>query len=162
MKKLLCLILAAVLCLGFAACGLGTRTAEDVTDEQAQAEQKAAWGLTLTAQDVTATGLTLVCAQSGGESVGGLQTESWFTLERLEDEKWHSVPYADGIDADRVGWTAEVWLIPQENTVSWSVDWSVLYGELPAGTYRIGKNYTDYRGTGDYDRATLYTEFTVE
>lgn len=134
--------------------------AEAVTDEQAQAEQKAAWGLTLTAENVTAKGLTIVCTQAGGEVTGELETGSWYTVQRLVNGAWETVEYTE-IDEDQVGWTAEAWFIPLNDTTEWKVDWTWLYGELPAGEYRIGKEIVDFREAGDYDEAVLYTEFTI-
>ena len=161
MRKFICFVLAMLLCFGCAACG--PQPEEDITDEIMQAEQKAAWGLTLTAEDVTPAGLTLVCTQAGGEPAGQqeLFTGSWFTLEYLKNGKWHSVKYAKGMNKEEVSWTAEGWVIPNGDTVKWTIDWTWLYGELPTGEYRIGKQYLASYGTGDYDEVTLYAEFTV-
>ena len=46
--------------------------------------------------------------------------------------------------------------------VEWAVDWTKLYGELPAGEYRIAKEIMNFRGGGDFDTKTFYAEFTIE
>lgn len=118
-----------------------------------QAHQEDPWGLVLTAlDDVTPTGLTLVCAQSGGHPEGELQTGSFFVLEHLVDGHWTEVP---GKIAE-IAWTDEAWLIPMEDTQYWNVDWEQIYGALPAGTYRIGKDVVD-----DLDSSRYYAEFTI-
>ena len=61
-----------------------------------------------------------------------------------------------------VGWTDEAWIIQKENTTMWNVIWEWLYGELPAGEYRIGKEIMNFRGTGDYDKEIVYADFIIE
>lgn len=134
---------------------------EDLTEERVQAEQKLAWGLTFTAKDVTPTGLTIVCTQSGGEPTGELQTGSYYFIEKKEDDVWVKVEYTE-IEEDKVGWTTEAWIIAPDSTLEWEVDWSWLHGELPAGEYRIGKSVMDWRAPGDYDEAGIYAEFRIE
>lgn len=34
-------------------------------------------------------------------------------------------------------------------------------GELSAGRYRIGKEFMDFRKTGDYDKEICYAEFEI-
>lgn len=115
------------------------------------------WGVTLTAKDVTATGLTLVCRQSEGEPTGELMTGSYYRLEKKDNGEWVSVP----VIIDNVSWTDEAWLIPMNDTVEWSVNWEWLHGKLPAGEYRIGKEIMDFRKTGDYDKTMIYAEFDI-
>jgi len=134
---------------------------EGITDEVLQTEQKAVWGLTFEVKDVTPTGLTIVCTQSGGEPTGELQTGSYYFIEKKEGDRWGGMEYTE-IEEDQVGWTAEAWIIAPDNTLEWEVDWSWLYGELPAGEYRIGKSVMDWRETGDYDEAGIYAEFRIE
>lgn len=134
---------------------------ESVTEEQMQEEQLHVWGLTLTAKDVTAQGLTLVCTQSGGEPSGELQTGSFYTVQQNVNGHWKQVEYTQ-VEEEQVGWTEEAWTIPKEGTVEWEVNWSWLYDELPAGEYRIGKGIMDFRGPGDWDEVMLYAEFVIE
>ena len=115
------------------------------------------WGITLGVEDIKSTGLTLNCTQSGGEPTGDLHTGGWYVLEMWTKEYgWEQVPcYAE------VMWTQEAWMIPMNDSCKWEVNWEWLYGELPEGKYRIGKEITDFRGTGDYDSAIYYAEFEI-
>lgn len=163
MSRFLCCLLAVLLVLGCTACS-GTETLyaeEEITDEIVQTEQKAVWGLTFEVKDVTPTGLTIVCTQSGGEPTGELQTGSYYYIQKKENDRWLDMEYTE-IDEAQVGWTAEAWIIAPESTLEWEVDWSWLYGELPAGEYRIGKSIMDWRAPGDYDEAGIYAEFCIE
>ena len=110
--------------------------------------------------DVTSSGLTLVCTQSGGENVAQLETGSFFVVQNKKKSKWKDVDYI--VKEDEFGWTLEALTIPKENTSKWDVDWEWLYGKLPSGDYRIGKEFMNFRGTGDFDKETVYAEFTIE
>ena len=118
------------------------------------------WGITLTAENITPTSATIRCIQSGGEPTGELDTGSWYILENWTQENgWKEMPYV--IDGE-IGWTAEAWMIPRDNSCEWEVKWEWLYGQVPAGKYRIGKEIMDFRGPGDYDKAIYYVEFVIE
>lgn len=45
--------------------------------------------------------------------------------------------------------------------VEWEINWKNLYGELPAGYYRIGKNIKNFRDTIGYDEEVYYASFEV-
>ena len=115
------------------------------------------WGVTLTAENVTPTSLTIKCTQSGGEPTGELQTGSWYILETwTQEEGWHE----DSSHAE-VCWTDEAWIISKDSVTEWEVNWEWLYGELSEGKYRIGKEIMNFRGTGDYDKAIYFAEFEI-
>ena len=116
------------------------------------------WGVALTVENVTPSGATLKSTQHGGEADGELETGSWFIIEKWSKEMgWQEAPcFCEPC------WTEEAWLIAKDDTSEWAVDWAWLYGELPAGKYRIGKEIMDFRGTGDYDKQIYYAEFTIE
>lgn len=118
------------------------------------------WGITLETQNVTPTGLAIVCKQSGGENVAELNTGSFYTIQRLEKSSWKTVEYLP--QEYDIGWTAEAWIIPKEDTVTWEVNWEWLYGTLPSGEYRIGKEIMNFRETGDYDTEMVFAEFSIE
>ena len=118
------------------------------------------WGVALSADNVTSKGLTVVCYQTGGENVAQLHTGTYYVLQKLENENWVDMEYLP--QEHPVGWTEEAWIIEKESSTFWEVDWEWLYGELPAGEYRIGKVITNFRATGDYDEEMLYADFIVE
>ncbi len=116
-----------------------------------------AWGITLTAENVTSTSATIRCTQSEAEPTGELQTGSWYILETWTKENgWQETPRFA-----QVVWTEEAYKIPMDDTVEWIINWEWLYGKLPVGKYRIGKSIMDFRETGDYDTATYYAEFEI-
>ena len=117
------------------------------------------WGITLSAEDVTPTGMTLVCTQNGGSPTGDLQTGSPYVIEQLINGEWLPVPTAPGI-LDWA-WTMEGWMIRPDSTTKWEVNWEFLYGELGPGLYRIQKEIMDFRGPGDYTEKNYYAEFAI-
>ena len=128
------------------------------TEERRQALQNDPWGLVLaTLDDATPTGLTLACTQSGGHPDGELWTGSFFVLEQLADGQWLEVPAKLG----EIVWTDEAWQIYKEDTQYWPVSWEAIYGELAAGTYRIGKDITNRTASGDSETSRYYAEFTI-
>ena len=117
------------------------------------------WGVKLTAKNITPSGLTIVCEQQDGEPTGELNTGSYYGLEVLRDGEW--VPVELLPMEHELAWTMEAWAIPANEETEWDVNWSRLYGELPAGSYRIGKSIMDFRGTGDYETKTYYAGFDI-
>ena len=120
--------------------------------------QKDELGVSLSAEEVTPTGLKLVCMQVGDGPTGELQTGSWFALQQKDEQgEWVDVP----VLLEDVAFTDEAYMIYTNGATEWEVNWEYLYGELPAGEYRIAKKINDFRGTGDYDTYTYYAEFTI-
>ena len=118
------------------------------------------YGIKLSLENITATGATIKCEQSGGEATGELETGSWYIVERwTQIDGWKEVETV--IDKRQVGWTSEAYMILEDSTSEWEVNWEWLYGELPAGKYRIGKQITDWRAPGDYDTVLYYAEFEL-
>lgn len=117
------------------------------------------WGITLEATEVTSKGMTLVCHQSGGENVVELSAGSFYTLQRQDKKEWVDVNMLP--QEGDVAWDALAWLIKRDDSTNWDIAWGWLYGELPAGTYRIGKEVMNFRGAGDFDTMMYYAEFTI-
>ncbi len=117
------------------------------------------WGIKLTVRDISPTGLTIVCEQQHVEPAGELQTGSPYILERLTDSGWEKVEMLP-LEYD-VAWTMEAWTILPEETTEWKMSWEPLYGALEAGSYRIGKEITDFREAGDCDTKMYYAAFDI-
>lgn len=115
-------------------------------------------GLSLKAEDVSSTGLTLEFVREGGSPTGELQYGSSFWLQRLEDGRWCAVERVN--PEQEIGWTDEAYPIPEEGSRQ-AVNWEQLYGELPSGRYRLFKDVTDFRKTGDYDMYSFSVEFEI-
>ena len=116
-------------------------------------------GVELHAEAVTDKGMTLVCTQSGGNPSGELQTGSAFWLERRDENgAWSEMPFFEAEPEADWAWTQEAWMIPNDECVRWEIDWVWLYGSLPDGIYRLGKEITDFRSTGNYDTYRIWSD----
>lgn len=119
-------------------------------------------GITLTAEDVTPTGLTIVCTQSGGSPSGELMTGSYYVIERYTIDGWKTVDYVYDGSRGELCWTDEAWIINMDGVTRWSMSWEWLYGELSPGWYRVGKKIMDWRGTSNYENYMCYAVFEIK
>ena len=117
------------------------------------------WGVSLMATDVTNSSMTLLCFQKGGNPDGELQTGSYYVIEQYIDGAWCYIDYWN--QEQDVAWTMEAYIISENDTSEFEINWSWLYGSLPAGKYRIGKEIMNFRGAGNYDTAMYYAEFEI-
>ena len=118
------------------------------------------WGLTATAKDVTPTSCTVFFTQSGGNPTGELETGTFFKVEQYKDGKWTDV---DELPREYdLAWPAVSFSIDKNKSTGFFEKWDLLYGELSAGKYRIGKDIMDFRKSGDYDRKMYYAYFEID
>ena len=160
MKKFLALTCALILVLSLVGCNRQATTETPTEPIPAVSAVPNEWGLVLETENVTESGLTILCHHTGGEDVMELQTGSYYVIQKPDATGWIDVEY---LPHDfEIAWTMEAWMIQQESTTTWDVNWEFLYGKLPAGKYRIGKEIMNFRGPGDYDKCMLYAEFTIQ
>ena len=116
-------------------------------------------GMYLSLKNISRTGATLVFHQYDAKApTGDLQHGSEFVLEVLKDGNWEDAPIA--IDGE-YGFNEPAFMIPAGELTEVELPWEWLYGELEAGEYRIKKGVMDFRGSGDYDKYTLYAHFIL-
>ena len=131
-----------------------TETPVEIPEKKISEVENPDWGLTLTASNVTSTGMTLTFTQSGGNvNDEYLNSGAYYFIETYKDGQWTEVEPKIRLNA----WTEEGWPIPRNGKFVIENSWEPLYGELPAGQYRMGKRVSDA-----YDYATFYAEFTIE
>ncbi len=80
----------------------------------------------------------------------------WYEIHYKFGEEWHRVPYLNAL-----GYYDLAYALPAGESVSLMINWKSIYGELPAGTYRIVKDVIDYRSPGDYDKHYQAAEFEI-
>ncbi len=151
MKKIFLLLLALITV--FAGC---TRIV--LVEEEKVAEDE--WGLTLSAENVTESGMTIVFTQMNGKQTGELQTGDWYALFTEENGEWKDVPFA--VDGVNIAWNAVAYIIPKGGERKMDVNWEWLYGKLAPGKYRINKEVMDFRESGDFDEKIYSLEFEIK
>ncbi|MBR3046331.1 MAG: M56 family metallopeptidase [Oscillospiraceae bacterium] len=118
------------------------------------------WGVSLSATNVTPTGLTVVFTQSGGSDAAELTTGSYYVIQKRSGQGWEDVETL--IPKSELAWTAEAIIIFKNESRPLETNWEWLYGALPAGEYRIGKEVGKSYGPGDYQIRMIYAPFTIE
>lgn len=119
------------------------------------------WGLTLSVKDVTPSGMTLVCTQSGGqftEEFGSLITGESYYLVKIKNKRGKLVPTV----IKDYGFNAIAYIVPLNTDTEFKIDWEWLYGELKPGTYRLVKGFTEMRENGNHIDAEYWVEFVIE
>ena len=96
------------------------------------------WNVQLTAENITRTGATIRFQHDTAKD-GTPQTGQRFWLERMDGTDW--VPVDAEADAE-AGWDMIAYDIGSE-PVTLDCDWSTLYGPLPDGIYRLGKEVSN-------------------
>ena len=129
----------------------------DTSEENEEKNDKETdWGITMNVKDITAEGLTLVISQHGGNYTGELHYDEEYSIERKNGDKWEPLEYLDG-----AVWHDLAYIVEPNTDKEIKLDWKWLYGTLSAGEYRIAKEFTDFRGTGNYDKQTIYVGFSI-
>ena len=133
MKKLTVFILIMLALL----CGCAQESAYQPTGAE---------NVTMALSDVTPTGAVVTIQDCNPEPfVYG----EWYVIEQQKDGLWYEVK----TKINDYGFNEIGWLTDENGTLTMDVDWAWLYGELPAGHYRILKQ----AGT-----EIIGAEFTVE
>lgn len=117
------------------------------------------WGITLLAENVTNSGITLKIKQKGGKDVKELSTGTWYELEKFEDNAWVKVSTNPLID---YAWEMVAYNIKPSGVTEFEVDWEWLYGKVSPGAYRLAKEIMNFDAPGDYEKEIYYAYFTVE
>ena len=159
MKRAMALSFALLWMLALSACGAPGESGGQSPAPSVVSPAADDWGLILTAEGASPTGLTLRFTQSGGAPSGQLQTGSPYWLERQDGENWQAVPAL--ISEDELAWDMMAYLIAADGVTELELDWTWLYGPLPGGRYRVGKEVMDFRDTGDYDTSIYYAAFEL-
>lgn len=116
------------------------------------------WGITLSASDVTPTGMSVAYLWNDTWKTGKLEYGDAFTIECYAGGKWEKVPYV----CDEVPeFTELAYELAANETVTKKRGWKDIYGELPSGKYRLCTDIIDCRNPGDCDIKTYYAYFTI-
>lgn len=96
---------------------------DDKTGERLDYED---WGLNFTVSDVSPTGVTILCQQSGGQQIGELYIDYVWWLSEVTEKSLT----ADDQPSPEIP-------LAMEGESSLSFDWSEKYGTLPSGNYEL-------------------------
>ncbi len=157
MKRISLILLSALCLLSGCAGESPIGGAEGPTSVYVEESKTYDWGLTLSAENVTAGGIKIRVTQKGGKPTGQLQTGADFVLFEKKGEDWEPVSTI----IENYTWNAMAYIIRKNETTEFSVDWEYLYGKLSPGEYCLKKEFMDFRAAGDYDVEEYSTLFVV-
>lgn len=96
------------------------------------------WGISMSAENITATGLTAVFTRNGGDPVGEYMTGTFYFLEEYSDGEWIPLQYLP--PEYEICWESVGYIIADGSESRFDINWEQLYGSLENGKYRIGKD----------------------
>lgn len=95
------------------------------------------WGISLTAKNVTAQGITLQCAQNGVHTDGDLYVGSIFTIYRKDGDSWDLVAQDWDANLTEEAVVERNWGIPTGGEAVYTVSWEESHGTLESGVYNL-------------------------
>lgn len=147
MKKLLAIILAAILLLS--GCSAGNKSLgiseEVITDTDI---------LSIKITDISSSEIALEIINKSRCEIG---YEEYYTLEFKENGEWHKLK-----PKHEASFIEVAYILEKESTSTWGDRISRIYGELPEGEYRIIKYFTIYGSENDPgEKCTLAARFRI-
>ena len=122
------------------------------------------WGISLSVDNVTPTGLTLVCKQE--DFIPTTTNDNWeirfnspYVIQKYEYGSWQNVKIKAKED---VVWDIKEWVVENNAVSTMYIDWEWLYGELPAGEYRIQKEIENLKAPHDFSWKNIYARFVID
>ena len=112
------------------------------------------YGVSLTIEEFSPAGATVVFAGQGEKPEGRLLGGNDYWVQVEKDGVWEDIT-----KVPEPSFTTESYDI--DNIRRHKIDWQWLYGTLPSGHYRIGKDVTYQEGTKPLETATVWAEFTL-
>lgn len=135
----------------------------DITYPEVTTHEGVTYGVSATVTKITPTGLTLnYYRETADEALGELFTDGWYALEYCAGEDgpwliWEQLPLsstAEAIDLRDIS-------ISAQNKTVLTLDWTVLYGALDPGAYRLVKILYERTSEGELYGKYDYLPFRI-
>ena len=119
------------------------------------------FGITLTGSNITPTGMTVTCTQSGGNCPGVINygNPQGYWLRRMTDDGWENVPNLDGSTGVTI--TTEVYVLERNSTLTWNYNWANRFGTLEPGHYRFDMYFSSGEPLENYTYLPVSVYFTI-
>ena len=111
--------------------------------------------MTVDTETVTPEGASFLLSQNTDLDI---QYGEDYTLQQFNGSTWEDVP----VIAENYAFHSIAYNLPKDSPKTLEIDWAWLYGSLPAGEYRLVKEFMDFRGTGDFDTYTITAPFIIQ
>lgn len=151
MKNLICIL--PIICLLMAGCNT-----KDI-GEKSMLEILVTDDFTINIEKVYPTSIEMKISNNSSKT---LYWDSWFTLERKENDNWYEVKLLD-LESDDIvrGWTGPLAYLNEDETRTIECKWDNGYGELSKGNYRIVKEFF-YDQRNQDEKIYVACEFSIE
>jgi len=138
---------------------LGIRVAGNInTDKQLNKEQKIIGSILLEVIEETRTpkGATFTLTNTTDNDY--VYGESYI-IEKYDNGIWKEI---DTLTNNPISWNAVLFTIKAGEEKEFNIDWSLVYGKLKSGTYRLIKNNLRKSNSAESRTYTLYAEFDIK
>lgn len=126
-----------------------------LTGLSASADVDAFYGVSLTVEEASPIGATVVFTGVGEKPLGRLMGGNDYWVQVENNGVWEDV-----VKAPEPSFTTEAYDI--SNIRRHKIDWQWRYGTLPSGHYRIGKDVTYQESSKPTETVTVWAEFTLD
>lgn len=82
-----------------------------------------------------------------------------YTIEKFENQTWKEI---DTLTGDPLTWNSIVYSLKAHEERGINIDWSLGYGELKSGTYRLAKHDLRKANNPDSRAYSIYAEFDIK
>lgn len=150
------LVISVITCVIVAVCFLTNPEDHEVALGISGSIESSKWKISLHIDDVTPKGATITLMQDGGFLVNRLFYGDDYNIEKFENNHWIAIePLYDPV------WATIAYSVPLNDSITWNVNWSNIFGELEPGIYRFCKSITDHRAPGATDHEVFTAEFLI-
>lgn len=116
------------------------------------------WGITLTASNVTPTGMNIEYLWDGTKTSGELQCGESYYLEQYKNGKWERLPV---ISDDIIAFIAISYSLNENEPFVQTKEWSDIYGSLESGNYRFCADVVVFQPPKEALLKTYYAYFKI-
>ena len=82
-----------------------------------------------------------------------------YIIERFESQTWKEI---DTLTGDPLTWNSIIYSLKANEEKELNIDWSLSYGELKSGTYRLVKSDIRKSNSAESRTYTIYAEFDIK
>jgi hypothetical protein len=136
----------------------GNIKADEIIKHTGNSEQKNVGSILLEVKEDTRTskGATFIIKNTTDEEYAYGPT---YTIEKFENQAWTEI---DTLTGDPLTWNSIVYSLKAHEEKEFIIDWSLGYGELKSGTYRLVKSDLRKSKSPDSRTYTIYAEFDIK
>ena len=136
----------------------GNIKADEIIKPTGNSEQKNVGSVLLEVKEDTRTskGATFIIKNTTDEEYAYGPT---YTIEKFENQAWTEI---DTLTGEPLTWNSIVYSLKANEEKEFIIDWSLGYGELKSGTYRLVKKDLRKAKSSESRTYTLYAEFDIK